>query len=245
MLFAASVLYGQGEIDDQPTIALRNERTFAFILSSNSFGFNFSYAQRRDGYRKRLYSVSAFNLKSDKEIKVVNQQFSSQNRFVYGKANFVLNLRGGFGMQKEVFSKRDKGSINIRYFYTFGPSLAVLKPIYYEVAYIQTPHITIFKDEKFDPDNPHHQQYSIAGRSPFVKGMNELNISPGANLKFGFEFEYSKQDERIRSLEAGVTADVFLLPIQIMATQDPQYLFYGFFISYRFGKVLKAKTLRG
>jgi hypothetical protein len=149
-------------------------------------------------------------------------------------------------MQKEAFYKKDKGSISVRYFYNYGASIAILKPIYYEVQYFDTlPGIEIIKNEKFDENNPHHLSYNIIGKSTFAKGMNELKLSPAAFVKAGFTFEFSKKDKSIRALEAGLLAEIFPLGMEILATRDKNYYFYGFYLAYRFGKVLKAKSLKG
>lgn len=246
LLISSYLVFGQGEIDDQETIALRNERTFAFFLASNGWGGNFTYAQRRDGFRKRQYAIDIAIIKHWKEEKNANLYSTSSSRFVYGKLNTVINIRAGIGKQKEVFYKQDRGSISVRYFYNYGPSLAILKPIYYDVVYKDSIYLTeIHKDEKFDPNNPNHQGYYIIGKSAFVKGMNELKISPGAFAKFGFTFEYSKKDKAIQAVEAGVMAEFFPLGLDIMATWERNYYFYSFYIAYRFGKVLKAKSIKG
>ena len=56
----------------------------------------------------------------------------TNKNIVYGKLNATYTLKGGLGYQKEMFQKRDQGGISIRYFINFGPSFAIMKPIYYE-----------------------------------------------------------------------------------------------------------------
>ena len=239
-ILSASFIYAQGEIDEQDVIALRNERTFGLLLTSNGWAVNFRYAQRRDGFRKKLYTIDLAELKHDKEIKSSNPYYASSSRYVYGKSNFVITLRGGLGMQKEFISKRDKGGISIRYFYTYGPSLAFMKPIYYEILHSNPP---VVKDEKFDPDL--HQLGNIIGKASISKGLDEIKVSPGAFLKAGLTFEFSKEDKKFNAFEVGAMVEGYIRKIDIISTEAPQYHFISLFVSYRFGKAIRAMSLKG
>ncbi len=224
----------QGEIDEQETIVLRNERTYGLTLNSNGAGFGFRFAKRIDGYKKRLYTAEFNTIKHPKEIKVI-PYYNSTSRFVYGKENFAFNLKGGWGFQKEVYSKHDKGGLSIRYFYTVGPTISVLKPIYYEV-YNLTAETT--NHEKF---NENISMYEIIGKSSFIRGMDEISFVPGASFKLGTTFEYSKRDDVFSALEAGVVVEAYMNKIRIMASNDNQQFFLNLFISYRFGKVIETR----
>lgn len=232
--------FGQGEIDDQKRIFYRNERTFAFMLNSNGIGANYRYGKRIDGFRKTLYEAEFNYLKHPKEIKATIQ--STQKNVIYGKENSVYTLKGAIGFQKELFQKRDLGSISIRYFTNFGPSLAFQKPIYYE--YYDANNATYYYG-KFEE----HSFSSLNGRAPFTKGFNEISIVPGAYGKFGFTFEYSKIDEIFHALEVGIGLDAYVKPINIMATPAQDVLFVlpddqfilTLFIGYRFGKVIDTR----
>jgi hypothetical protein len=247
-LLFCSTAFSQGEFDEQSTIALRNEITGAFLLNSNGWGGSFRYAKRQDGYRKNLYTIELVNLKHPKEIKITNPVMANSNRFVYGKINFVMNLRAGIGKQKEIYYKRDKGSISIRYFYNYGPALAFIKPIYYEILYNDPKNPgrnnPIVKDEKFDPTKLQQIQ-DIIGKASVNKGLNEISLSPGGFCNFGFTFEFSKKDERFKAIEAGVTLDGFVREIQIMALNPADRFFIGFFVGFRFGRIKQAASIKG
>ena len=232
------VVFGQGEIDDQEKIFYRNERTFAFLLNSNGLGFNFRYAKRIDAFRKTLYESEFNYLKHPKEQKATIE--ATNRNIIYGKLNSVYTLKGSIGYQKELFQKRDLGGISIRMFYNFGPSIAFMKPVYYE-------YFDITKQEYFYDKFQQHGNF--VGRGPFTKGFGEISLSPGFYTKLGFTFEYSRLDKVFHGLEAGVAIDGYIRKLKIMDVPSEKIFFVlpdnhfvlTLFVSYRFGKVVDAK----
>lgn len=210
-------------------------------LHSNGYGADFRYGKRLDGFNKRLYEVKLSYIKHPKEIKSHNQMYENES-FVFGKTNHFLNIQASIGRQKEIFSKEDKGSIAIRYFYNIGLSAGILKPIYYEVLYYNiSTNKPIFKNEKFDVAN-HHNTYDIYGKAPFTEGLSESTITPGLHLKMGFNFEYSKTPRVLNAIECGVVLDAFLKQMEIMATHDKDRFYLTLFVTYRFGKLFSPRV---
>ncbi len=235
-----SLAHSQGELDDQEKIFYRNEHTFAILLNSNGIGSNFRYGKRIDGFRKTLYEIELNYLKHPKEIKATIQ--TTNKNIIYGKTNSVFTLKGAIGFQKELFQKKDLGSISIRYFTNLGPSLAFKKPVYYEY-YNQEKKELYFS--KFEP----HNYPKLNGRAPFSHGLNEISVVPGIYGKFGFTFEYSKIDEIFHALELGVGFEAYIAPLNIMATPPQKVLFIlpddqfvlTLFLAYRFGRIIDTQ----
>jgi hypothetical protein len=226
--------FPQGEIDTQSKILYRNERTFAAIVSSNGYGADFRFAKRLDAFRKSLYVLEFSYIKHEKEAKIT--LLSSQtlgNSFVFGKLNAFYALRGGIGFQKEIFGKQDKGGISVRYFYHFGPVIGFLKPIYYELEPDSTGHVESVKFES--------HLTNIQRKAPFYVGLNELSIVPGIYGKFGFTFEFSRNDEVFKAIETGIALDAYYKVVPIMANNENHWLFFSFYLSYRFGKVIDSQ----
>lgn len=237
LLFMISVtLFSQGEIDEQEKIFYRNERTLAFLLNSNGIGGNFRYAKRLDAFRKTLYEIEFDHVKHPKESKLSVPSSQSLNRnIVYGKLNYFYTLKGAIGFQKELFRKEDKGGISIRYFYNIGPSIGLLKPIYYYVtSSTSSDEVNILRF-----DQQQHPQ--IQGKAPFSKGLNEISVIPGVYGKFGFSFEFSKLDEVYHAIEGGIAIDAYVKKVPLMAIEKNQQIIVSLFISYRFGKVINAQ----
>jgi len=229
-------LFAQGEIKSQARIFYRNEKSIGFSLNSNGMGISGRYAKRINARNKTLWEIDLANIKHPKEIKISNSYYNNRS-FVFGKENLFINLRGGWGKQHEMFRKVDRGGISIRRYFTVGPVIGFLKPIYYEVfkaggGGVNDYYIT---EEKFSTST---HQGNIYGRASFFKGIDETSIMPGIYGRFGISFEYSKSDITIHAIETGVSLDLFPKEMVIMATEQNNFYFLTLFVAYRFGKVV-------
>jgi hypothetical protein len=247
--------YAQGELDVQPKVFYRNEWSVAVMLNSNGWGANYRYGKRIDAAGKRLFEVDFAYLKDPKERK---SETGSGARYVDGKKNLAFDFRLGYGTQREIFRKHDAGGVAIRYFYNFGPSIALLKPIYYDVGKVvlsgghyileQLP-----EPQKYD-SNWTAQNIYVMSRASFFKGFNDISIIPGAFAKFGVNFEFSKQDKIVHALEAGLIAEGFIKKLEIIDFTNPyisqteiaknQQLFLTLFVSYRFGRIVDPYEIK-
>ena len=231
----AGDLFPQGEISEQPRIFYRNERSIGVLLNSNGLGVSGRYASRINARKKNIFDLDFVGIKHSKEYKYSNP-YNSNRTFIFGKLNSFFNLRLGYGRQKEIFRKVDRGGISIRRYFSFGPILGILKPIYYEILEpTSDPYQYNLITEKFVT---HLNQQYIYGRASFFKGIDELSVVPGGYAKLGLSFEYSKSDITIHALETGLVLDAFPKKIQIMDTEQNNFLFLSLFISYRFGRVV-------
>ena len=226
------------------------------MLNSNGWGANYRYGKHIHASKKQLYEVDFAYMKHPKESKSYSHTGA---KYVEGKKNLAFDLRFSYGQQREIFRKHDVGGVAIRYFYNFGPSVAILKPIYYRVDTI----LQIRRPEdgsliNYPVEMPTPKKYNtrwqatnnpmINSRASFFKGFSELGIVPGAFVKFGFNFEFSKEDRIVHALEAGIIAEGFIKRIEIMDfstnSSNPknvaknQQLFLTVFVSYRFGRIV-------
>jgi len=232
--------FAQGDLSDQTKIFYRNEISGALLLNSNGWGLDFRSAKRVDAANKFILDIDFDVLYHPKETKSYSQ-YSYGSAFVLGKQFIPFIFRASYGKQKEIFRKFDVGGISVRRFLAIGPSLALLKPIYYEMAYsIQEYPGYEIKVERYNSEYINSYPYDppIVGRASFFKGFNELDIVPGAFLKFGLSFEYSKLDKVLHAIEIGGFAEGFLKELPIMATKQNYQFYLSLFVSYRFGKVL-------
>ncbi|RLD63669.1 MAG: hypothetical protein DRJ01_03190 [Bacteroidetes bacterium] len=239
ILTISKLAFSQGEVDDEQKIFLRNERTYSFLLNSNGWGVNYQYGKMIDAFNKKLYSFDIVGIRHPKEIKLANPYFPNLKRFVFGKKNNFYSLRFGLGKQKKLYSKLDKGGVEIRYFYTLGASVGIIKPIYYEVLYLSASNTYEVKTEKFNTSI--HSVFDIYERASFFKGFNEISVMPGIFSKVGGSFEFGNKDEKINAIEVGAILEIFPTDIKIMATKDNSFYFAALFVSYRFGNIFNGR----
>jgi len=221
-------VFAQGEIEDYSAINFTNEQTYGLELNSNGITLNYRYGKRINGFNKRMIDINFTYLRHEKEKK--REVINSIDRFSYGKANTCFLLQAGTGRQTEVFAKQDRGGISVRYYYHYGATLAILKPIYYDIDYGYG-----IISEKFNSN--HHYQY-VTGTSSFFKGIDEVQFLPGGYVSGGLIFEFSKQKETLSALEVGTSFNAFPKPVEIMAIIDNPQFVLTIFVAYRFGKII-------
>jgi hypothetical protein len=255
----SSAIQAQGEIDLQQRVFYRNEWSLAVMLNSNGFGANYRAGIHIDAANKRLYEIDFAYFRDPKEQKSnVNIMYSTA-RYVEGKKNLPFNFRAGYGRQHERFRKHDVGGVAIRYFYNFGPSLMLLKPIYYDIGEsVQIPGTNFARvehigSERYDPQWRANNIHVIS-RASFFKGFNGLRVVPGVYAKYGYNFEFGSQDRVIHALEAGLIGEAFLRRIDIMDFSKPnadqrkdaqnRQVFLTIFLSYRFGRIVDPYEVR-
>jgi hypothetical protein len=228
-------LYSQGDLNVQPRVFFRNERSFAIVLNTDGYGVSYRGAKRIDYLNKRLFEIEGGSLKHPKEYK---QQtlYNQGGSFKYGKINSPFYFRLALGHQREIYKKADLGGIAIRYFYSAGPVLGLYKPIYYRILYPLPGNEYLIKEEKFKPATT--QPQDIYSKAPFTKGLGEIKLTPGLFAKGGFNFEYSKEDKIIHAIEVGAQINAFPNNIPIMASSDNKNIFFSLFVSYRFGIII-------
>ena len=234
-LIYSSIVFAQGDIDDEKRALIRNERTFHLSLNSNGWGGGFAFGKMVNIYRKKLYSVELVTIKDAKELKINNPYQPEFHRFIYGKNNVFYNLRFGFGHLFKLYDKKDKGGIEVRWFYNTGPLLGLLKPVYYVTG------VDPYTTEKFNSSL--HTASSILGGASYFKGFDELSVVPGAFVKIGTSFEFSKKDLVVNALEGGLTLDIFPKKVDLMANNKNQFYFLAIFVSYRFGKIINPRAI--
>ncbi len=230
-------LFSQGEIDDEKKVFFRDEKSWAFFIRDNGIGFNFRKGKHINAFRKYIWEVDMHYIRHTKEKRIYNYNTQSGG-FVYGKMNFAWSTNFGIGFQHQLFDKNDKNGVAIRAFYTAGPSILLLKPIYYEISN----GITI-EDKKFYLSKTQGYPYVI-GRSSFFKGIDETKINPGAFVKGGFSFEYGKRDRSIVALELGAMVSAYLNEFEII-WDDKTHFVYSIFINFRWGKVIRGGRMKG
>lgn len=235
--------FGQGEIADEAQVFYRNERTISGTLYSNGWGADFSKARRKDAFSSYTFNVGFNKINHPKEYKSQSPYTAGWGRsYVFGKLNEVVSLKVGVGYQKEMFRKFDKGGIAVRYFYSGGLSLALLKPIYYlkidRIDY-ETGKI-ISNSAQFDPDYM-QSIYDIVDSESFFVGIKETTANPGIFIRTGISFEYSSHETTVNALEGGIQLEGFLKEVPIMAGINHQRLLLSLFVTYRFGKIIDQR----
>ncbi|HNS17253.1 MAG TPA: hypothetical protein PKH94_04935 [Bacteroidales bacterium] len=229
---------GEGFLEFSDSVLLTKETSGGIILHSQGFGIEFQKGKNVNYVKKRLLDFSLVDVRSPKEIRVINPYFTNAKSYAYGKLNSVFILRGGYGFQRLIATKPYWGGVELRYFYIGGASIGMAKPVYLNIINLVSISSYYYEyrltTEKYDPDE--HFTDNIYGRASFMKGFNEMKFYPGLYVKAGFSFDFGTYNTTIKNLELGAMIDVFPNPIPVMAYNGKEYYFLTLFLSVSFGK---------
>jgi hypothetical protein len=236
LVISVGTLRAQQTVFEETQVLYASEMAGGVILHTRGLGVNFLYAKNLSGFRRVMYEAELVGMKDPREIKTLSD-YNNIRGYFYGKLNTLTILRTSVGIQNTFIPKQSIRGVAISYDMSYGISHGFVKPVYLSIAYSNDkPSFVIdeIRDERYDPDR--HFPDKILGRASYFKGYDKFSYYPGLFGKFGLNFERSEDSDVINALEVGVTLDVFLEPIPMMAFNADQRFFYTFYVNLLFGK---------
>lgn len=230
------LLYAQ----DDRSILFRKEVLWMPSISTNGYGIGFVSAKRRTLNSYLYWKISLNEIKHRKEIKGVNPKYPNQNQFIYGKVNHVYPLGFRAGFQKKLVIKENSRAIGVRYFYGIGVEMAILKPAFYQIELIYSQDSSVVITDQFDPE--FHNVNNIKKRASWFKGADMLKIVPGVSLEAGMIVDFSRRSGRIHGVGLSANLQAFILPVEVLAGEPNRRLYFGFSLSYVWGKYFDYRS---
>ncbi len=242
---------GQNYYEERKGIVYNKEFTVNFKLLTNGYSVGVDIGTLKTYYLTRMWSFEIGELKHPKEFR---QSFDfrspSTNRisraFIFGKENNFIPLRVGFGEKRYLSEKAKRRGVAVGLSYAAGGSLGLLKPYYLDL--LQYPDVgsgdAFVRSERFSERNADIflNTSRIYGSSGFAKGLDQLNILPGAHAKFAVHLDWGAFDEFIKALDAGVMLDLYFRDVPIMV-HSPQVVnaenkpvFINLYVNLQLGK---------
>lgn len=231
-----TILNGGMENGTNFNILYRHDMSGKFYANTRGYGISFHRGKHITGHSRSFYEIDLQSIKHPKEVRIPGNAVT-RKRFVYGKINTVLALRGAIGMQNVLFTKADSKAVEVRYSYSFGPAFAFAKPYYVSVYKNSNKTAGGNKESyiKFDTENFNKDSGIVIGRAPFSTGFNEIKIYPGLNAKFNLSFEYAPYTNMIRAIETGVSLDYYPKALPLMARNTYENLILSLYVGFVFG----------
>jgi hypothetical protein len=217
-------------------VLYRNDMSGKLFATTRGYGVGFRKGKHITSKTRSFYDIELQTLKHPKEIKVPGEA-ETRRRYVYGKVNSVLLLRGAVGLQNVIFQKADHKAVEVRYSYSIGPVLAFAKPYYVQI-YKSTPGSTktVPATVKFDAESFSQDSGRVIGRGQFTDGLYETKFYPGLNAKFNLSFEYAPYTNLIRAIETGISLDYFPKALPIMAKNPSENFILTLHLGFVFGR---------
>ena len=230
-------LLAQQGIYDESRVPFRREIYGGVVIHGDGWGINFHYAKHRNAIDRILYSMEIVGMKHPKEVKSFNPYYEDSRGYFYGKSNALLIVRPTFGKKHQITDKIRRTGVELNYVWGVGPSLGLAKPVYLEIGKPDVIPYEFFVIERYDPAV--HNVQNIYGRASWFNGFGEMKLYPGAFARAGLNFEYSSQTTGIKSIEVGMSMDVYPKPVPIMAELEGvvnKQFYFEFYLSVMFGK---------
>jgi hypothetical protein len=212
-------------------VLYRNEATGSVFAHTRGWGIQYARLKHVTGTRKRILEFSVANMKHPKEYKLKYEGISGNKSFYYGKLNSLMMLRTGVGIQRTLYERSERKSLEIRMSTILGCNFTLIKPVY---LYVFKENLIAPIIERYNPDE--HNLSNIAGRAPILFGFSNLTVRPGGYAKLGFSFEYGEYSNEVKAIETGVLVDVFPLQVATMAKIPKEQIFVTLYLSFVFGK---------
>ncbi len=219
-------------------VLYRNESSFGLFAHTNGgIGLAYRRGKHVTGKRNRMFELEAQNFKHPKEVKSINPYYENSKGFIYGKLNSILIIRSGVGYQNVLYQKSDKKSVEIRFSYFVGATLAFAKPVYLEIIRDNTVNgltSQTISTERYNPEI--HFTNNIYGKASFFKGVDQTKIYPAGYAKLALSFEYADRYNSIKAIETGVVADLYPKAMPIMAFNKKQQVYVSLYLKLIWGK---------
>jgi hypothetical protein len=222
--------------EEEGNLAYIKQNGFGIQLRTNGYGIFFEVGHRKTQRFTNTYSIELTEIKHPKEEKSGGGFFS--NPFVYGKINNFYQAKLGYGQQYILGQKGNKNGVAVIALAQGGFSMGMMKPYYLNVSssgetikYTPNDSATFLF---YDPNN------SGAG---FIKGWNEVKLTPGAYLKAALRFDFGRFNESVSAVEIGLSVEAYADKVSILApvtnnesAVGPQRFFYQGHVAFVFGR---------
>lgn len=195
--------------------------------NSNGWSGNIFY-EKRLGYKVTgFWTLSFSEIKHDKQIKEqaasnAYPQLGNPSPFVFGKINNLYTFQLGYGRDVLVLPGVAEGNISISFRYDGGISLAMLKPYYLKLIYLDNAgNVPYLKEEQYSSANADKflNSGAVLGASKWGKGLNEIEYVPGLYLEGAVSITPGKAKAFIQLITLGINGAYYAKSLPIMADE--------------------------
>lgn len=242
---------GRNNYNQDKGILFEKESGVNARIYTNGFSFGYQLGKIKRYNLSQYYFAEFGELKDPIESRQQKNISLSGPRgtfrgFVFGKQNNFYPLRVGVGEKRFLSEKGKRKGLAVGVSYEGGPTLGILKPYYLVLRHTSDSpgNFTSIRSERYSAENASRflNWDDIFGAEKLTKGLDELGIVPGINIKGSLHFDWGAYGEFIRSAEIGLMADAFISAVPIMADNEilginnNQNIFLNLFVNLRLGK---------
>jgi len=230
---------------DWKGIIYKKEWSVDLRLHEQGAAIAYNTATIKSYHRTNYYHIELGYTRDEREkTQTKINSLGRSGSYAFGKINSLINVRGGVGIKRYVSEKEKKNGLAVGYTYEIGPSLAILKPYYLDLFYVQTingKQVANIRSERYTPENAERflDDGSISTRSSFFKGFDELNVKAGVQGKIGLHLAMGAFDKYVKAFETGIMFDIYAskIPILLETENSPnKRMFFRLYFNFQLGR---------
>lgn len=211
-------------------------------IQTNGFSLFLEYGFIKDIFKTRIIQVEYqyfidYKLKKEKAMPIGKD---SGLDYFYGLQNKFHTIRISYGVRRMIAEKARRNGVRLSFMAMGGFSLGLMVPYYLNLKYQPDGIGGVYeiKTERYSEANRDmfldHQ--SINEAAPIGRGISKTEPVPGVHGKLGLNFDFGTRDEFVKSLEAGVMADIYYKPLPLLINKENRFYKFGAYLSFQFGK---------
>lgn len=214
-------------------------------LNTNGWSGGVTYLRQRKAGLKTLWQLHFSEIKHEKESKQQQTRnlypyLGKTKPYIFGKINHAYTLQLAYGREQSLFPALLEGNMSVSLRYSGGPALALLKPYYLDLIYVDyTPEpVARLQTERYSPDNAGHflEPGFIQGKGRWSKGLDEIRYIPGIFAELAFAIEPDKPKAFVKTITIGGNVACYTSSLAIMAERKAFPYQASFFVGLALGK---------
>lgn len=216
------------------------------IFYQKPVGDEYDRKKGRHSGQSQFYRLSFSEVKHEKEVKQQREntrypELGNGSPFIYGKINNLYLLQLGYGREQLLLPGILQGNISLSFRYNAGLSLALLKPYYVRLLYVDyasSPERAWSQEERYTDGNKDIflNRDRVLGTGKWSKGLEGINYIPGAYLEGAFAIMPAKGKAFVQLITIGGQVSVYSQNLRIMADQKAYPFLASFHVGLAVGK---------
>lgn len=214
-------------------------------LNTNGWSGGGVYLKQKAAGKKIVWQLHFSEIKQEKETKLEGTGktyafLGKHTPFIFGKINNAYTIQLAYGREQLLLPGLLDGNLSVSLRYTAGPALALLKPYYLNLIYVDyVPEENAYlKTEKYSQDNADQflKSGSILGGAQWTKGLGEIKYIPGLFAELAVVVSPDKNKSFVQTITIGGNAAFYTSKIEIMAERKAYPFQASFFVGLAMGK---------
>lgn len=196
-------------------------------VNTNGWSGSGYYFTRKTYKASNLWEAHFSEIKHEKQDKLQGSNsaypdLGNSSPFVYGKINNLYTLQIGFGREILILPAIMEGNLSVSFRYAGGLSLAMLKPYYLKLIYMDSATGQGYlRTQKYSNANSEHflNTGAVLGAAGFSKGLGDMIYVPGAYLEACFVIIPGHSKSFIQAVTLGANGAFYSRSLPVMADQ--------------------------